>query len=176
MKVASVEDQKCRTERPCRSVRNRHWTLPAVAVTHRSSPFREGNTSAPAGVANRSAVVPDDDASGHVFRGTKPMRDGFRCATALVLWLGVTVPCAAQNASTPQTHDPRGCSDAKAGKTAPQPSPGNQTLSERLEQTDGVICPPNVDPDIRAPTPQGGNMPVIPPPGGPGGDPTVRPK
>ncbi|HEY4405041.1 MAG TPA: hypothetical protein VGN55_10325, partial [Xanthobacteraceae bacterium] len=50
------------------------------------------------------------------------------------------------------------------------------TLSDKLAQTDGVICPPNVDPDIRAPTPQGGTMPVIPPPGSPGGDPTVRPK
>ena len=32
------------------------------------------------------------------------------------------------------------------------------------------------DPDIRAPTPQGGSMPVIPPPGSPGGDPNIRPK
>ena len=53
---------------------------------------------------------------------------------------------------------------------------GNQTLSEKLEQTDGVLCPPDVDPDIRAPTPQSGPMPVIPPPGSPGGDPSVRPK
>jgi hypothetical protein len=40
-----------------------------------------------------------------------------------------------------------------------------------------VLCPPaGVDPEIRAPTPQGGNMPVIPPPGSPGGDPSIRPK
>jgi hypothetical protein len=32
--------------------------------------------------------------------------------------------------------------------------------------------PPGVDPEIRAPTPDAGNTPVIPPPGSPGGDPT----
>jgi hypothetical protein len=53
---------------------------------------------------------------------------------------------------------------------------GSQTLSDKLAQTDGVICPPNIDSDIKAPTPQGGPMPVIPPPGSPGGDSSVRPK
>ena len=52
-----------------------------------------------------------------------------------------------------------------------------KSLSEQLARSDGVICPPSgVDPDIRAPTPKGGSMPVIPPPGSPGGDPTIRPK
>jgi hypothetical protein len=95
----------------------------------------------------------------------------FRCAAALLLWLGATLPCAAQNTPAPLTRDPA-CS---AGRTAPPPA-GDQSLSKRLEQTDGVICPPDIDPDIKAPTPQGGAMPVIPPPGSPGGDPTVRPK
>ncbi len=50
-------------------------------------------------------------------------------------------------------------------------------LSEQLARSDGVICPPRgVDPDISAPTPQGGRMPVISPPGSPGGDPNMRPK
>ncbi|HEU4805279.1 MAG TPA: hypothetical protein VFS91_05655 [Nitrobacter sp.] len=50
-------------------------------------------------------------------------------------------------------------------------------LGDRLAKSDGVLCPPaGVDPEIRAPTPEGGNTPVIPPPGSPGGDPTVRPK
>jgi hypothetical protein len=94
----------------------------------------------------------------------------FRCAAFLLLWLGATLPCAAQ-IPAPLTRDPT-CS---SGKTAPPPA-GDQSLSKRLEQTDGVICPPDIDPDIKAPTPQGGRMPVIPPPGSPGGDPTVRPK
>jgi hypothetical protein len=50
-------------------------------------------------------------------------------------------------------------------------------LGEKLAKSDGVLCPPaGVDPEIRAPTPDAGNTPVIPPPGSPGGDPTVRPK
>jgi hypothetical protein len=49
-------------------------------------------------------------------------------------------------------------------------------LSDKLAQSDGVLCPPNVDPDIKAPTPDVGKMPVIPPPGSPGGNPDVRPK
>jgi hypothetical protein len=52
-----------------------------------------------------------------------------------------------------------------------------EPLGDKLAKSDGVLCPPSgVDPEIRAPTPQGGNMPVIPPPGSPGGDPTIRPK
>ena len=52
-----------------------------------------------------------------------------------------------------------------------------EPLGEKLAKSDGVLCPPaGVDPEIRAPTPEGGNTPVIPPPGTPGGDPSVRPK
>jgi hypothetical protein len=54
---------------------------------------------------------------------------------------------------------------------------GNESLGDKLAQSDGVLCPPaGVDPAIRAPTPDSGNMPVLPPPGSPGGDPNVRPK
>lgn len=49
-------------------------------------------------------------------------------------------------------------------------------LSDKLAQSNGVICPPNVDPGMKAPTPNAGKMPVIPPPGGPGGNPNVQPK
>lgn len=52
----------------------------------------------------------------------------------------------------------------------------NQTLGEKLGQSGGVICPPEVDPGMKAPTPEAGNTPVIPPPGSPGGDPSARPK
>jgi hypothetical protein len=118
------------------------------------------------------------------------MRDRFSCAAALLLLLGVQ-PCAAHNnqrppstapeSGVPQARDPKACSDdqrLQAGPEAAQPmGAGNQTLSEKLAKTDGVLCPPsNVDPDIKAPTPQAGRMPVIPPPGSPGGDQSVRPK
>ena len=51
-------------------------------------------------------------------------------------------------------------------------------LSERLNQSGGVIKPPeNVDPGLqRKPPDDSSKMPVIPPPGTPGGDPNVKPK
>jgi hypothetical protein len=80
--------------------------------------------------------------------------------------------------------DPKACAPGdRLQPGAPNPSAPaattGESLSERLARTDGVICPPNVDPDIRAPIPDDGktlNTPVIPPPGSPGGDPSVRPK
>ena len=66
------------------------------------------------------------------------------------------------------------------GTVAPQGSTAGQTtepLGDRLAKSNGVLCPPSgVDPEMRAPTPDAGNMPVIPPPGSPGGDPNLRPK
>jgi hypothetical protein len=74
--------------------------------------------------------------------------------------------CATE--STPQG------SIATQGTTAGQRT---EPLGDKLARSDGVLCPPpGVDPAIRAPTPETGNTPVIPPPGSPGGDPSVRPK
>jgi hypothetical protein len=49
-------------------------------------------------------------------------------------------------------------------------------LSNKLSQSNGVICPPDVDQGMKAPTPNTGKMPVIPPPGSPGGDQNIQPK
>lgn len=52
-------------------------------------------------------------------------------------------------------------------------------LSERLEQSEGVIRPPATGaPDITvpAPVPNPGTTPVIPPPGSPGGNQQVEPR
>ncbi len=70
------------------------------------------------------------------------------------------------------------------GSIAPKGSGGSTTgqarepLGDKLARSDGVLCPPGgVDPEMRAAPPDtGGNTPVIPPPGSPGGDPSVRPK
>ncbi|WP_342726633.1 hypothetical protein AAFG07_07245 [Bradyrhizobium sp. B097] len=63
------------------------------------------------------------------------------------------------------------------GVAVPEGTTTGQALGDKLAKSDGVLCPPaGVDPEMRAPTPQGGNTPVIPPPGSPGGDPSVRPK
>jgi len=52
----------------------------------------------------------------------------------------------------------------------------DQPLSDKLGQSNGVICPPDIDTGMRAPTPDAGNTPVIPPPGSPGSNPNVQPK
>lgn len=68
---------------------------------------------------------------------------------------------------------------AHPGAAVPDGTTGQRSepLTDKLARSDGVLCPPaGIDPEIRAPTPQTGNTPVIPPPGSPGGDPTVRPK
>ena len=63
---------------------------------------------------------------------------------------------------------------ASEGQTTGQ---ARQPLGDKLAQSDGVLCPPaGVDPEMRAPTPDAGKTPVIPPPGSPGGDPSLRPK
>jgi hypothetical protein len=48
--------------------------------------------------------------------------------------------------------------------------------SQKLGDTATVICPPDVDPAMKAPTPNTGDKAVIPPPGTPGGNPNVQPK
>jgi len=64
--------------------------------------------------------------------------------------------------------------DASAQQTTGQ---SREPLSDRLAQSDGVICPPSgIDAQMNKGAPEVGRMPVIPPPGSPGGDPTVRPK
>ena len=89
---------------------------------------------------------------------------------AAVLASSANAPARAQgNSVTPRTSDQKACAD-QAGPSA------GENLSEKLDRGNGVICPPNVDPGIKAPTPNVGKMPVIPPPGSPGGDPSVQPK
>jgi hypothetical protein len=83
-----------------------------------------------------------------------------------------------------QTAPANGCAPMQPmpphGTAAPDGTTTGQAaepLGDKLARSDGVLCPPSgVDPEIHAPTPDGGNMPVIPPPGSPGGDPTIRPK
>jgi hypothetical protein len=98
---------------------------------------------------------------------------------------------AAQAPPAPATPSAQTVVPARAGDCAPMQSTpqGNiapqgtttgqssEPLGDKLAKSDGVLCPPaGVDPQMRAPTPDTGNTPVIRPPGSPGGDPTVRPK
>ncbi len=63
-------------------------------------------------------------------------------------------------------------------QTAPAAPPAGGSLSTDLSRSGGVIAPPaGVDPEIKqTPPPTGSTMPVIPPPGTPGGNPAVKPK
>jgi hypothetical protein len=104
----------------------------------------------------------------------------WRAAVALLALLLGTGFVVAQERQTPPP-DPKACAPGdRLQPGSPNPSAPSVTtgesLSDRLARTDGVICPPNVDAEIRAPTPDAGKTPVIPPPGSPGGDPSVRPK
>jgi hypothetical protein len=67
-------------------------------------------------------------------------------------------------------------SDAKPDAKPCTESGGSGDLSNKLSQSNSVICPPDVDPAMKAPTPNIGKMPVIPPPGSPGGNQNVQPK
>lgn len=88
------------------------------------------------------------------------------CASAM---LGALPAANAQTSNT-----------APAQKPTDVPSQGsNQSLSKKLDQNDGVLKPPaGVDPQIHQepPASTGDKMPVIIPPGEPGGDQSVQPK
>jgi hypothetical protein len=84
-----------------------------------------------------------------------------------------TAPPSPQHATncTPQDRPNRSADGTTTGQS-------REPLGDKLAKSDGVLCPPSgVDPEMHAPAPStNGAMPVIPPPGSPGGDPTVRPK
>ena len=67
-----------------------------------------------------------------------------------------------------------------SGTAAPEGTTTGQRaepLGDKLARSDGVLCPPReIDPEMHAPARDTGKTPVIPPPGSPGGDPTIRPK
>jgi hypothetical protein len=100
---------------------------------------------------------------------------------ALALVVGIVV--ATVRIAPAQERAP-GSTLQKPEADAPKPSPTlpstGETLSERLDRSDGVIKPPaGVDPGMRvAPKDPnaGSNMPVIKPPGSPGTDQSVKPK
>jgi hypothetical protein len=101
---------------------------------------------------------------------------------SLALVIGVVV--ATVRIAPGQERAPSSTTLQKPEADAPTASPSlpstGETLSERLDRTDGVIKPPaGIDPGMHvAPKDPnvGSNMPVIPPPGSPGGDRSIQPK
>jgi hypothetical protein len=102
--------------------------------------------------------------------------------------LAIAAPVA--QAQNPQPAPPGDPHPTLAPPNAPTPPPEQiapgandhtaQTgsLSDKLSRQQGTLQPPNVDPGINAvpPARSAGSMPVISPPGSPGGNQKVMPK
>jgi hypothetical protein len=105
------------------------------------------------------------------------MRNGLLIAGLVSVGVLGVVPALAQSqgGSTLQAPNP----DTQKTPTPSLPNTG-ETLSKKLERSDGVIQPPaGIDPGATvAPRDPGAGsaMPVIPPPGSPGGDQSIKPK
>jgi hypothetical protein len=110
----------------------------------------------------------------------KRMRALIAFSVGTVSCMLAVAPGFAQERPAAPTADPKACAQEQRlqpGEQAPRaPNQSGETLSEKLARSDGVLCPPEVDGAIRAPTPEGGRTPVVPPPGAPGGNESVRPK
>jgi hypothetical protein len=98
----------------------------------------------------------------------------------LRLTLPAALVLAAAAGAFAQSRPPGPGADQNAPKSfdAQRGQQRGQSLSERLDQSGGVIHPPgDVDSGIHiAPPATGDKMPIVPAPGSPGGDPTVKPK
>jgi len=94
----------------------------------------------------------------------------------------ITTASAQPDRPTPPLFSPSPTADCQRRSGGlPPPTAGETTgstnLSDELSRSKGVICPPaGVDPGISVPPVGGGITPVIPPPGTPGGDPSLVPK
>ena len=97
---------------------------------------------------------------------------------------GLTACTTSVRAQSPGPQQPHADSVAPVDPTQDQRStsgtkrPG-ESLSDRLERTEGVIRPPsdlNEGRTVRPPVAEPGTTPIIPPPGGPGGNPNVQPR
>ncbi len=96
-----------------------------------------------------------------------------------------TLATAAAQAQNPRPASPENPTVPMAPQSVPvappervAPPAGQGTLSDQLAKQRGTVTPPNVDPGMNVGPSKGtmGRMPVIPPPGSPGGDRSVVPK
>jgi hypothetical protein len=87
---------------------------------------------------------------------------------AAILGYGAFVAAAEEPSGRPGAVQP----------TMPAVPPASGTSSSDLNRSGGVITPPSdVDPEMKQTPPStGAKMPIIPPPGTPGGNPAVKPK
>ena len=107
---------------------------------------------------------------------------------SLMACVAVPMAAMAQNPQPSPPHEehptvtPPGPSQTPPEQIAPgsslPPTRSGETLSNKLARDQGTLQPPKVDPGIQAPLPSRtqDTMPVIRPPGTPGGNQTVVPK
>lgn len=106
------------------------------------------------------------------------MQNHFRWTFAATLLAGFAL-LTAPSISLAQTPVPKS-PDAQSPDAKQQaPAKTDEPLSEKLDKNEGVLVPPSgVDPKIHIdpPAETGDRMPVIVPPGEPGGDQHIQPK
>lgn len=97
-----------------------------------------------------------------------------------LIFAGTTMASSQQ--SVAQQAPAPGNATPPAAPQTPQTKPGdkpNEPLSKKLDKHEGVLKPPSgVDPGMhkQPPATTGDKMPIIVPPGEPGGDQSVQPK
>ena len=72
--------------------------------------------------------------------------------------LAFALTLASAGLAQAQAPDPKGCTPQERS---------NQALNENTDKNAGVICPPDIDPAMKAPTPKSDDPAVIPPPASP---------
>jgi hypothetical protein len=79
--------------------------------------------------------------------------------------------------TTPPAEQGAACPPDVKGEPPTVGGGSSQSLSDKLADSKGVICPPaGVDSDMHVKPPAGGELKIIPPPGTPGGDRSVEPR
>src|SRR5580704_3496794 len=93
-------------------------------------------------------------------------------AVAMLLSSGADAQSPSPSAPLLSSPGPKACPPDVANP--PLASNPAHPLSEQLSESKGVICPPaGIDPGLTQRPPPTRDNPVIPPPGSPGGNPTV---
>jgi hypothetical protein len=111
------------------------------------------------------------------FGGSTEAAESTVHATSLIiaLWASIVLSGAAFAQTNAPPRAPTDCPpDVKGdGPTVGRSQP---SLSDKLAESKGIICPPaGVDPEMQKTPPAGGEIKVIPPPGA-GGNQNVQPK
>ena len=99
-------------------------------------------------------------------------------SVSIALWTSIISAGTAFAQADVRLSAPPDCPpDVKGDPPTVGRSQPSQSLSDKLAESKGIICPPaGIDPEMQKTLPAGGELKVIPPPGSPGGSPNVQPK